>query len=227
MFIISNLKIVLSRFSTLGITDAKTITVKIGPWKSENRMKMKLAAIAVAATIAVTSVQAIPITGTISMGGQAILNSTDLSSATAVESWQSPYVVAGTGSFGSIPTFTANILSIQSPWTFQPGGAVSGLWTVDGFTFNLEGDTVSQSSTFLDITGYGTISASGYDTTDFIWNLAAEAPATGGPMEFTFSAAAGASTGGGSSVPDGGFTVAFLGLALASVEGLRRKLCKA
>jgi hypothetical protein len=192
-------------------------------------MTIKLAGITgiVAAMVAVTSVQAVPINGTIAMGGELNLDSASLGTATSVTSWPLVYVVADSGSFGSIGAFTMVNMS-SSPWVFSPapGQALTDLWNVGGFQFDFQSDTVSQSGSFLDITGTGTISGNGYDPTTFDWNLGLEQPTTTGPMEFTFSAAAGASAGG-SPVPDGGFTVALLGLALAGVEGLRRKLGKA
>jgi hypothetical protein len=191
-------------------------------------MMMKLATIfGVATVFAATSVQALPISGTISMGGELNLNTSDLSTATSVSSWPLVYVVADSGSFGSVSTFSM-VNMASTPWVFspQPGIALNNLWNVGGFQFDFASDTVSQSGTFIDITGTGTMSGNGYDPTSFNWNLSLEQPTTTGPSEFTFSAAAGASAGG-NSVPDGGLTVAFLGLALAGVEGLRRKLSKA
>lgn len=233
---------------SLGIADAKTMTVPQDNGseyevnaetfvfvptgkKSENRMmmKMKLAAISgiTAAMFAVTSVQAIPINGTVSMGGEVNLNNSSLSSATSVTSWPLVYVVADSGSFGSIGAFTSVAMS-STPWIFSPapGVGLNDLWSVGGFTFDFSSDSVSTSGAFVDITGIGTISGNGYDATTFDWNLALEEPTTTGPTEFTFSAGAGAAAGG-STVPDGGLTVAFLGLALAGIEGLRRKLGKA
>lgn len=186
---------------------------------------------AIAGIIAVITIpfalRAVPITGSISMGGEANLNSTSLSAASAVTSWPLVYVVADSDSFSSISAFTTVNMS-SSTWTFSPspGVALNDLWNVGGFTFDFESDTVSQSGDFLDIDGTGTISGNGYDTTDFDWNLSFENPVTGGPEEFTFSAAAG-SVEEVTDVPDGGVTVAFLGLALAGIEGLRRKLVKA
>lgn len=198
-------------------------------------MTLKLAGIigVVAAMVVVTSVQAVPINGTIAMGGELNLNTSSPSTATAVTGFPLAYVVADSGSFGSINAFTIVNMSPtpSNPWIFapQPGAAFGNLWNVGGFQFDFASDTVTQSGAFLDITGTGTmtctISGSNYDPTSFDWNLALEQPTTTGPMEFTFSAAAGASAGG--TVPDGGLTVAFLGLALAGVEGLRRRLQKA
>jgi|GEM_PF-1320532 hypothetical protein len=191
-------------------------------------MTMRLAGAGiVAAVIAVTSVHAVPINGTIAMGGELNLNTSSMATATAVSSWPSVYVVADSGAFGSISAFTQVNMS-TSAWIFSPapGVALNNLWNVGGFQFDFTSDTVSQSGSFLDITGTGTMTATGYDPTTFNWNLGLEQPTTTGPMEFTFSAAAGASAGG-APVPDGGLTVAFLGLALAGIEGLRRKLCRA
>ena len=193
--------------------------------RSENFMKTKLAVIfgAVAAMLTAASVQALPITGSIALGGMANLNSQE----TTVTSWPFVYVVADSGSFGSInPYSMVNMTS--SAWQFSPapGKALSDAWNVGGFTFNFLSDSVSQSGNFLDLTGTGTISASGYATTTFDWTLAAET--SGSSAQFTFSATAGAPAGTtGGQVPDGGLTVAFLGLALAGVEGLRRTLIKA
>jgi VPDSG-CTERM motif len=82
----------------------------------------------------------------------------------------------------------------------------------------------------LTIIGFGTIistvGGSGLDPTAFEWELSAETPTSGGNVQFTFSATSGQSSNG-NPVPDGGVTVAFLGLALAGLEGLRRKLGKA
>lgn len=189
-------------------------------------MKMKLVVISgiLAALLGVTSVQAIPISGTIYMGGEANLNS----AGTQVNSWPFVYVVAGSGAFNSVAPFTLVNMS-SSPWIFspQPGSPLNNLWSVGGFSFDFLSDTVSQSGNFLNIDGYGTISSSNpnYDTTDFTWNLAAEN--LGGDVDFVFSASTGASAGGGDSVPDGGLTLVFLGLALAGVELFRRNISKA
>lgn len=193
-------------------------------------MTTKIAGISgiIAGMLAVTSLQANPITGSIAMGGEFDLNNVSLGSATEASGWPLVYVLADSGSFKSIPAFTA-VSMAPSAWVFapEPGQSLNALWNVGGFTFDFTGDSVNASGNFLSVNGYGTISANGYDSTPFTWNLSAEEPANGGgPWQFAFSAAAGAAPGGGS-VPDGGLTVAFLGLALAGIEGLRRKVCKA
>ena len=79
-----------------------------------------------------------------------------------------------------------------------------------------------------DISGTGTITDTSSDSASFVWNLSLEQPTTGGPTEFTFSAGTQAAGGGGTEeVPDGGLTLAMLGIAFAGIEIFRRKLSKA
>lgn len=219
---------------SLGIAGAKTVTVTQDilvpkPWKSVNRMTMKLAAISgmAAAMLAVTSVQANPISGSISMGGELNLDNSSFASATEVTSWPLVYVVADSGSFTSVSPLSLVAMS-SSPWVFSPapGVALNNLWSVGGFTFNFSNDTVSESGNFLDISGTGTITDTTSDSASFVWNLSLEQPTTGGPMEFTFSAGTQAAGGGGTQVPDGGLTFAMLGIAFAGIEIFRRKLSK-
>jgi hypothetical protein len=181
----------------------------------------------IVATVAVTtSIQAIPISGTISMGGEATLDNSDLSQATTVTGWPLVYVVADSGAFTTVSDFS--FVNMTAPFVFSPapGVPLSDLWNVGGFQFDFQSDTVTQTADFLTIIGYGTLSGNSYDPTAFQWELSAEEPTTGGPVQITFSATAGASSAS-NSVPDGGLTVALLGLALAGMEGLRRKLSKA
>ena len=188
-------------------------------------MKMKVAGISgiMAAMLAVASVQAIPISGSIYMGGVATLNSSD----TAVTSWPLVFVVADSGAFSSVSPLSLVTMS-SSPWVFspQPGVPLNSLWSVGGFTFNVTSDTVTDSGGQLVVDGFGTISSSNpeYSTTDFSWNLVEQ---FGAGCDFIFTASTGASGGGGNSVPDGGLTLVLLGIALAGVEVFRRKLCNA
>jgi hypothetical protein len=184
----------------------------------------------VAAVAVTTAVQAIPITGTIAMGGEADFNNSDLSQAVSVTSWPLVYVVAASGagtSFSTVPSMSLVNMS-TTPWVFapQPGVGLNDLWNVGGFQFDFQSDTVSYSDNFLTIVGFGMISGNSYDSTPFTWTLSAENPTTGGPTQITFSATADPNSNG-NPVPDGGVTMALLGLSLACVEGLRRKLSKA
>lgn len=161
------------------------------------------------------------------MAGELQLNS----AATEVTSFPLCFVVADSGSFSSISApALVNTMNItpSNPWIFSPppGQAFSDLWSVGGFTFDFQSDTISKSGNILDISGLGTITGNGYDATSFDWNLYLDDPSQGvyNPcMDFNLAVAIGSTV---DPVPDGGLTVAFLGLALAGVEGLRRKLAK-
>jgi hypothetical protein len=183
----------------------------------------------VAAVAVTTTVQAIPISGTIAMGGEATLDNANLASATTIESWPLAYVVADSGSFSTgpsaVPDFT--MVTMTAPWNFELNSPAFQ-WSAGNFTFTMSSDSVSQSANFLTIIGFGTIadSTDGFDPTAFQWELSDENPTTGGASQFTFSVTA-VPNSNGSPVPDGGLTVALLGLSLACVEGLRRKLSKA
>ena len=184
------------------------------------------------AMAATTTVQAVPIDGNISIDGLATLDNSDLYTATTVESWQNVYVGAESGAFAidGIPLSELNELgtvALSSPWVFNPyqppfsnPNNPQFTWSVGDFTFTMISDSVSvtDSGMFLDVLGYGTITSTdpSYDPTQYYWNFQTETPPPlGGPAEFVFSA---------TTVPDGGFTLALLGLTFAGMEGLRRKL---
>ena len=55
---------------------------------------------------------------------------------------------------------------MATPWIFHPSTATPGLWSVGGFTFDLISATVvTQTATFLNITGTGTVSGNGFEDT--------------------------------------------------------------
>jgi hypothetical protein len=192
--------------------------------------------VSVIAAMSMTSaVQAEYISGTISMQGLANLadvngNPASISTATEVQ-FVPGYVLVGadSGAFATVPLYST--VTMGTPWIFNPSTPMSSLWTVTGsdgytFTFDAASDSFTQSGDSLNIIGSGTITSSNpdYDPTSFDWSIYFEDPPSGGPVEFNFSAF----TVGTQSqtVPDGGLTVAFLGLALASVECFRRKFSK-
>lgn len=163
--------------------------------------------------------QAVMIVGDISFQGTVGLDNSDLGLATAVTDWHGvggfgrPKVAAGTdgdfiGLLGSKATFAA-------PWSFN-SGSLPGFWTVGGFTFDLTASAVdTQNSTYLKVSGTGFVSGNGFDPTPGSWSF--EARDRGNPL-FQFRGAT------ATDVPDGGATVALLGLALAGVAVVRRKL---
>ena len=111
----------------------------------------------------VSSIQARPITGSIDFGGVVTFDSTSLANATRVNLWNSSFVLQDSGDFSSIAPGTN--VTMAAPWIFNPSTNTPSLWSVDGFKFDLTSCViVSQSATFLNITGVGTISPIGTGT---------------------------------------------------------------
>ena len=172
----------------------------------------------------VQQAQAVPQNGTITIAGGAQLADgngdpvTSVNDATQVTGWLDgdgamPTVQSVSGSMATWVT-AGDTVTFPSSWTFGSGVAV--LWQVDGYTFNLlASQIVYQANGFLSVSGTGTITGNGFNAPG-TWSFSAQDdPANG---VFSFSA--------GSLVPDGGATVALLGLALAGIEGIRRKFMR-
>lgn len=161
--------------------------------------------------------QATAITGDITFGGVVTFDSTNLSLATQVSTWNLSIVTSDSGDFGSIPILSN--VTMTAPWIFNPSTPTMPLWSVGGFTFDLTSSTiVSQTNFFLDITGVGTLSAAGFDTTPGTWSFSVSNAL--GTTSSTFGFTSDTHSG---LVPDGGATAALLGIALAGVEVFRRK----
>jgi hypothetical protein len=131
--------------------------------------------------------QARQIQGQIDFNGVVTFDTTSLATATRVNLWNSSFVILGsqTGDFGPSAQFGTGIadftnVTMTAPWIFNSGGGVGGplnaLWSVGSFTFDLTSAVVvSQSSTFLDVTGVGTLSStnSNLDPTPGTWSFTA------------------------------------------------------
>ena len=114
-----------------------------------------------------------------------------------------------------------SVVTLAASWIFNPSTPTPGLWSVGGFSFDLDTATIdTQNSHLLSITGTGTLSGAGFDPTPGTWAFSAQSAAGIHQASFTFSA----DTNTGPGVPDGGSAVALLGIALVGLEGLRRKL---
>lgn len=118
------------------------------------------------------------IQGNIDFGGVVTFDTMSLATATAVNTWNSSFVLQDSGDFSGISPGT-NVM-MAAPWIFNsgtpsmpsPGPATPGFWNVGGFTFDLSSSSImSQSAQFLDVRGVGTISASGYDPTPGTWTF--------------------------------------------------------
>jgi hypothetical protein len=144
----------------------------------KNLAQLAAGAAIVVSTFITPELIAAPIQGSIDFGGVVTFDTMSLATATRVSGWNSSFVLQDSGSFSGIAPGTS--ATMASSWTFNsgtpmtpmPGPATPGLWSVGGFTFDLTSSTVvSQSTTFLNITGFGTASGNGFNTTPGTWSF--------------------------------------------------------
>jgi hypothetical protein len=179
-----------------------------------NKLKALLVSLAVAG-LACTA-QAIQITGGISLAGGALPNTGDISTATSF-SFTGVNVTSVSGAYGVLTPFATPITQNNLVLPLAPGG-INPLWFVTatpGISFDLKlisSDVIGSNT--RTIQGMGVLHFPGYDDTPGTWVFTAnEAAGT-----FSFSSSNGAVA------PDGGTTVALLGVALAGLAFLRRKI---
>jgi hypothetical protein len=184
------------------------------------KLVSKIGAALFAAFVLSSTASAAKINGVIGFTGGAALNNANLSLATQVVEWDSPEVsVIHTSDFATILTGTGVLL--KDPWdlnTAAPG--ITNFWQVGGFSFDLITSTRyydPSGAGFLSASGYGVIKKFGFDDTIATWSFSTQNP--GSDKLFTISAS-------GAAVPDGGATVALLGVSLLGLHGLRRKFSK-
>lgn len=176
-----------------------------------------LAAGLAASAFTAPQAQADQINGAITFAGGAIFDTNSLATATRVNTFQNVTVMSRDMDFTTYVN-AGDSVTMAEPWIFNPSTPTPGLWSVGGFTFDLGASTVVlQNSDFLLITGTGTIYGNGFDATAGTWSFTAQSPAANG----IFSFSSGSATQG---VPDGGTTVALLGVSLAGLGLLHRKL---
>jgi hypothetical protein len=170
---------------------------------------------------------AIPISGTVDMSGTVFLNNALLGSATAATTF-SGVTVGGipTGSF----TGTAGDSVTWMPFAWNPASTpVNPLWTyTDGgtgytYSFSLASLAVEeQTNKFLNLTGVGTLSITGagspYDDTVGTWSFTISNSSGGAHSNFAFTFA-----NSQTAVPDGGNTIALMGLALIGLVACARR----
>ncbi|MBA3609294.1 MAG: VPDSG-CTERM sorting domain-containing protein [Chthoniobacterales bacterium] len=163
------------------------------------------------------SANAAMINGAITFAGGAVYDTSSLATATRVNSFSNVSVMSSDGDFASF-TSVGDAVTMAAPWIFTPSTATPALWSVGGFTYDLSGATVVlQNADFLLISGTGTISGNGFDPTVGTWSFTSQSPSADGMFSFS----SGSSANG---VPDGGTTMALLGIALVGIEIARRKL---
>src|SRR5882724_7745872 len=159
-----------------------------------NRKHMKLSKIllpivAVAASVGLlSSAQATPITGMLNIGGTATF---DTSSLTTASSATFADVLVLGGNSGTFSGFAVGTPVVMASYTFDPSTITNGLWSVNGFTFNLTSSAVQlpRSATFLSITGTGTITGpAGFDATPGVWAFTSQNAGGHPHTPFSFSA---------------------------------------
>src|ERR1700751_1234775 len=121
----------------------------------------------------VITLEAAPITGSITIKGGAHLDSTSANTATKVTGWLNgsgakPTVVSRSGGFTAVSVGAP--VTMAAPWNF--GSELAALWSGGGFTFNLTASTITkQGNGFLAVRGTGTISGNGFDATPGTWRF--------------------------------------------------------
>jgi hypothetical protein len=179
---------------------------------------IKKIAAAAAVVCAAGIAQATPITGNIGFSGAVDLNSTTANAATAATAWFNTVAASPSGSFvGTVNNGDAVSMTGATPWSFN-SGPLASFWSVDGFTFNLISSSIySQVGGFLNVSLVGTVIGNGYTATAFNGTFQVADPASSGPQTFTERLSF-------NSVPDGGTTVALLGLGLLGFGLFRKKM---
>ena len=176
-----------------------------------------LAAMIIAVGFAL-SAQAIPITGMLNIAGTANFNTSSL--ATAGSATFTDVIVLG-GNTGTFAGFAVGTPVVMASYTFDPSTITNGLWSVNGFTFNLLTSTVTdRTATDLSVSGTGIITGPpGFNPTPGMWAFTSQN--AGGRPHDTFSFSANTTA-----VPDGGMTLALLGTGLMGLAAFRAKFGK-
>ncbi len=188
-----------------------------------------IATIIISGAILSHQAQATPITGEIDMGGTVTLDSIFLGSATQTLGYASITV-------GGVPTGSfAGTVGDSVTWTnfgWSPFFSTPPLWSFTdvgtGYTYSFDLNSIPfvfQNNNFLNMLGVGTLDITGpgspYTPTIGLWSFTISNPGGGAHQNFEFTFA---NSQVSVPTPDGGSAVALLGVAIAGIEILRRKL---
>ena len=183
-------------------------------------MKITSTTAAAFAVLALAStVHANSIVGQIDFVGAPVLDGTNLGNATRVTSWGTVRATQATGSFAPVVTVfelgVADVATMATPWFFN-SGSVTPLWSIAGFSFDLTSSAKNPTSTanFLDVSGSGFMFGNNFTRTAGTWTFNITNAANSSVFSFQSSTAA--------RVPDGGTTVALLGLSFLGLGGISR-----
>ncbi len=181
--------------------------------------------------------QAVPISGGITFIGGVELDTSSAATATEVTAWTgfggdgSPYVESADGSFAGIAPGTS--ATFTAPWFFN-SGAVSSLWTVGGFTFDLTSSHVVYQAVNVEggvgigaatVEGIGAVSGNGETPEAMTWSFSINDPGAAGTggLIFSFQVADG-TVGSTPTVPDGGTTAIMLGMGMLGLGLVKKQL---
>lgn len=193
----------------------------------KSALKFSCLALAVAGLLTVT-VQATPITGSVSISGSAVFDTTNLATATKVTSFNSALVTSDTGAYAG--TFGDSVT--YKPFGFNPSTApITSLWSFTDatthYTYSLDLSSLSiakQTSSDLILAGTGNLNITGagspYTQTAGSWRFTVNDSSGGHTGNYTFGFSS-----SDSSIPDSGATGLLLGLGLVAVGfAAKRKL---
>ena len=196
--------------------------------KLTTTLAVTLSVVALASTA-----HAAAITGSINMGtsanapgsgvvlgdalGNPIPSGSGTAGATRVLNWVAPIVTSTSGSFNSVAN--GSPVTFTTPWIFNPSTATNPLWQVGGFTFNLASSSFNFFGGTLSVIGTGilTSTAPGLDPTNGVWEFTTQGKAADGVFSWSSSTDAVAGR-----VPDGGSTLALLGVGFLGLGGVSR-----
>ena len=159
------------------------------------------------------------IEGDITFGGSAVGD--DWTTATLID-FLFVNVTGGIGDFGSVAPGT--IVLIQDPFVFDPTGSgyvslINPFWAFTSggldYSFSLEDWTINdRTESYLDLSGYGTVSITGFEPTAFNWTLSLDEAGTALAAVFMKNSP--------TTVPEPG-TLALFAIGLAGMGLARRR----
>ncbi len=182
---------------------------------------IKFAVAAVAAVALTQTIQATPITGSVTFSSAtAVLNGTSVGTSTEVVNWGT---VSASGTLNGVAV--APTASFFPSWYFAGTPTtlpINNFWTVGNYSFQLASFTESVVGGFLLLNFTGTVSDTidGYTSAVFAGSGSFQDP-NGGAVTGGYKFSGSLSF---NSVPDGGTTVMLLGAALSGLALIKRKL---
>ena len=195
------------------------------------KMLTRFAGCFAATLVLAQSARAVPISGNISFTGDVNFNSSSVVNATTVTSWITPTVSSVSGTFAAPSPYAVALntatLFTTSTWNLNTFTPINNFWSVDNFTFELLSSSIFQQSGSpgsgsIVVDGTCIVSGNGYTPTSMFWTFTSADVMTGYKPVGTFTVYSRSSPQ--VSVPDGGATATLLGVALAGMALVKRKV---